>query len=62
MTTQSQVRNAFWEAHPEFASQRRSRKRQNDYVADIRTAFVDYVDGLVRANHISEKLADRVTL
>ena len=62
MKTQTEVRNAFWEAHQRFAAQRRSKKRQNDYNADIRTSFVDYVDYLQRDGQISESLAYRVTL
>ena len=62
MTTQKQVRESFWEDHPQFKSEYRSRKRQNDYKCDIRCAFVDYVDHLERDGQISEELADRVTL
>jgi hypothetical protein len=62
MKTQKQVRESFWEAFPQYASERRTRKRQNDYRADIRMAFVDYVDMLSRDGTISEKLALRVTL
>lgn len=38
------------------------RKRQNGYSADVRTAFVDYVDHLQKSGVITEKLAGRVTL
>jgi hypothetical protein len=62
MKTQKQVRESFWEAFPQYASERRTGKRQNDYRADIRMAFVDYVDMLSRDGTISEKLALRVTL
>lgn len=62
MKTQSQVRSSFWESHPEFSHLRRSRKRQNDYPADVRVAFVNYVDGLAKDGVISRKLAERVTL
>ena len=62
MKTQTQVRQAFWEAHPEFKSDYRVSKRQNEYKCDIRCAFVDYVDYLQRDSIISEKLAYRVTL
>jgi hypothetical protein len=37
-------------------------KRQNKQPADIRMAFVDYVDMLSRDGTISEQLAQRVTL
>jgi len=62
ITTQAQLRGAFWEDHPQFAGDYRSKKRQNDYSCDIRTAFVDYVDHLAWSDTISEKLAARVTL
>lgn len=38
------------------------RKVQNEYPADTRMAFVDYVDSLARSGDISEALAGRVTL
>jgi len=60
MTTQAQIRRAFWENFPEFAEHKN--KRQNDCPAEIRAAFVDFVDSLARAGEISEKLADKVTL
>jgi hypothetical protein len=62
MKTVKEVRNAFWNARPEHATERRSRKRQNDYSVSIRCSFVDYVDYLSRNGEISEKLAQRVTL
>jgi hypothetical protein len=62
MRTQTEVRNSFWDSFPEFAPERRTRKRQNDYRADIRMSFVDYVDGLARNGEITEKLASEVTL
>jgi hypothetical protein len=60
--TQAIIRDGFWNAHPQFESERRSRKRQNDYRTDIRVSFVDYVDSLRRDGEISEALASRVTL
>lgn len=62
MKTQAQVRLAFWDAHPEFANDYRASKRQNQYRADIRRAFVDYVDSLNKSGEISDSLAARVTL
>lgn len=66
MTTQTEIRNAFWqylaEVRPELAAMKRARKSQNDYNCDIRTLFVDYVDGLCRDRQISDSLARRVTL
>lgn len=66
MKTITQIRESFWsflkEINPELAAMRRSKKRQNDYCADIRMSFVDYVDSLKRDNKITEKLAFRATL
>ncbi len=62
MKTQAEIRQSFWDSFPEFQSERRSRKTHNDYRADIRMSFVDYVDALERNGVISEALASRVTL
>lgn len=61
-TTQAEVRKLFWTSYPKFRPEYRARKRQNDYNCDIRCTFVDYVDYLMKNGHISEKLAQRVTL
>ena len=68
--TESQVRKAFWEFHPQIkcvkvrlaGSRRIVPAQQNSQPADTRMAFVDFVDMLHRNGEISEKLADRVTL
>lgn len=62
MTTQKQVRESFWTSFPEFIDQYRAYKRQKDYNADIRCAFVGHVDSLQKDGQISDKLANRVTL
>jgi hypothetical protein len=62
MKTVTEVRQAFWESFPEFHSEYRTKKRQNEYNAIIRTYFVDFVDMLARDRVISDKLANRVTL
>jgi hypothetical protein len=66
MKTQSEIRRAFWESHPELdriARNRRTRsKGQNAQNADTRCAFVDYVDHLARNGDISANLAHNVTL
>lgn len=63
-TTQTQVRAAFWEVHPEA-----TRRKITNYsgtgkmhCTDTRCAFVDYVDALCRNGDISDDLAQRVTL
>lgn len=60
ITTQAQVKSMFWESHPKF--KRIPGKKQNDYPADIRVSFCDFVERLWRNNQISDKLADLVTL
>jgi hypothetical protein len=57
-----EIRDYFWELHPEFQHERRSRKRQNDYRTDIRVAWCDCVDSLSKDGRITEKLAAFVTL
>lgn len=62
MKTQTEVRDSFWDSFPEFQSERRKGKRQNEYRTDIRVAFCDYVESLARSGQISGGLAHRVTL
>ena len=64
-TTQSQVRAAFWDAHPDLTPARTVRGRilpQNSQPTTTRCLFVDYVDGLHRDGQISDRLAQSVTL
>ena len=60
MTTQKQIRAAFWYAFPAF--RRIPGQSQNDYPATVRSAFVDWLDYLRASEQISEKLANRATL
>lgn len=66
MTTQKQIRAAFWELHPDLEAHARKwgikTAPQNRHNATTRTAFVDFVDYLSRSGQISEALAQRVTL
>jgi hypothetical protein len=63
ITTQGALRAAFWETYSDsIARHYRRGKRQNDYPADVRMAWVDYVDACQRNGAISEKLAQRATL
>ena len=62
MTSQAAVRRSFWEVHEMYAEHYRKGKRQNEYPADVRMAFVDYVDHLKRDGSISAELGYRVTL
>ncbi len=60
ITTQEGVRTAFWRGFPKGA--RRHGWTQNDYDATIRSEWVEFVDMMARDGHISEALAQRVTL
>jgi len=62
MNTVSQVRESFWNYHPEYRKHYRKTYRQNQYDATIRTAWGFYVDMLAHGGLISEKLAKRATL
>ena len=64
--TESQVRAAFWEFHPDWELKARKMgvksKGQNAQSADVRLEWCDFVDYLARDGLISESLAQRVTL
>ena len=67
MTTQKQIRAAFWRDHKSIKGI--SRRQITDYSGngkmhntDTRGAFVDYVDQLSKTGAISPELADRATL
>jgi hypothetical protein len=69
MTTQKQIRAAFWAAHPTANRKRyptrdwtREDKTARDYCTDTRCAFVDFLDSLHRDGQISDALANRATL
>ena len=66
MTTQKQIRAAFWEAHPQHETHARKwgikTAPQNRHNATTRTAFVDFVDYLAQSGEIPEKLASCATL
>ena len=57
--TEGQVRKAFWVGLEQF---KKRGKKQNDYDATIRSEWCEFVDLLARNGHISESLAQRVTL
>ncbi len=59
ITTQRDLRKAFWEDRPDVS---RKRGRDGDYPTDTRVAFVDYIDHMARDGFISEALAQRATL
>ena len=57
-----QVRDLFFEEFPEYRSERRARKSQNDYYCDCRCAFVDFVDYLRESGEISDNTTENITL
>lgn len=60
ITTQKELRNQFWIDHPHL--KRIPGKTQNDYPADTRMSWCDYVEGMRRSGLIGEALAQRATL
>lgn len=66
MKTKKQIRAAFWqmlqESAPSLAAMKRSKKTQNDYPADIRMSFVNYIDALAKDGIITKKMAYSITL
>jgi hypothetical protein len=63
ITTQKDVRRAFWGAFCVDGVPREFRgKSQNELPTDVRMAFCDFVEQLARDGTITETLAQRVTL
>ena len=60
--TFKQVRDLFFENFPEFQSERRVRKHQNEYSCDCRCAFCNCADSLHKDGQITDKQADKITL
>jgi hypothetical protein len=66
MTTQNQIRNAFWKSFPSLEAHALKwgikSCPQNRHNAETRAAFVDFVDALQKSGEITETLANRATL
>lgn len=62
MTTQKQVRAAFWAAHPNASRKLINYGASLIYTVETRVAFVEFIDRLARDGTITEALASRVTL
>ena len=58
ITTQSELRAAFWQGF----TVRPKRNRDRDYPTDIRVEWCDFIEHLARDGIISEALAQRATL
>jgi hypothetical protein len=61
ITTQKELRKAFWEQSPCRLDYKAS-YRQNDYSATVRCDWRDFVEAMQRNGQISEALAFRATL
>jgi hypothetical protein len=64
---QSQLREFFWDVmYPRYTPKRFSSSkkfyRQNDYCAEVRMNWVDFVDVMQREGRISDNLAHTATL
>lgn len=62
LKSQKAINSRFFEDHPEFRDEYRTRKKHNDYSTDCRCAYVDWVDYMNRNGEISDALRDRTTL
>jgi hypothetical protein len=66
ITNQKELRRAFWASFPELETEARRRrtrsKCQNAQTCDTRMTFCDWLDGLRKSGHVSERLAHRATL
>lgn len=60
--TVKQIRDMFWDSHPQFKSEYRKTYKQNDYKTDIRCAFNDFTDYLHKNNQITDKQVNNTTL
>lgn len=60
--TFKQIRDMFFEMHPQFQCERRYRKPQKEYSTDCRCAFVDFIDYLHKDRQITDKQASEITL
>lgn len=52
--TFKQIRDMFFECHPQYKSERRYRKPQKEYSTDCRCAFVDFVDSIHKDGMITD--------
>ena len=66
ITTQRELRAAFWQEHPELdaeARRRRTRsKGQNAQTCTTRSMFCFWLDNLRRDGEISDRLSNNATL
>jgi hypothetical protein len=60
--TFKEVRDLFFEEHPQFKAERKYRKEQNEFSTDCRCYFCDFVEHLRRNEQITETQANKITL
>ncbi len=61
--TEEQARRSFWiDTHPRIRARYVPGRRQNAYPADVRMAWVAWVDFATRDGRMTEALASKVTL
>ncbi len=69
ISTQAELRQEFWRTHRQFKPKSIKtdmghyvKAKQNDYPADVRMAWCDFVESTRRNGDITEQLAERATL
>lgn len=62
ITTQKELRKAFWQGNEHLRHLYRAKRRQNDYDSIVRLEWCDFVEIMHRDGHISDALAQRATL
>ncbi len=66
ITNQKELRREFWASFPALETEARRRrtlsKGQNAQTCDARVMFCDWLDGLSKSGHVSDRLAERATL
>ncbi len=60
--TKKQIREMFWNEHPQFKNDYRKTYKQNDYTTDIRVSFTDFTWNLYQNGIITEKQLNDTTL
>jgi hypothetical protein len=64
ITTQRELRRAFWAQHPQLDRRKIRNYAGNGtmYRTDTRCAWCDFIDAMSRSGEISDDLAQRATL
>ncbi len=62
ITTQRELRKAFWQAHPRASRKKICHHDDHDYTTDTKIRWFEWLDGMECAGEVSEALAKRATL